>query len=78
MNADVPADYETTDETMRAALNAVSAAEWVLVQTPAVDLPEIRERAQIVLEMFSEHEPNDNCHLAMLAILVAEIRSPIP
>jgi hypothetical protein len=54
MNADVPADHETTDETMSAALDAVRAAEWVLVQTPAIGLAEIRKRAQIALEMFQQ------------------------
>jgi hypothetical protein len=69
-------------EKLSAAMDAVTAAEWKLMQTPAVGLAEIRQRAHIVLEMFSEEieqgEPADNRHRLMLATLVTEIRSPIP
>jgi hypothetical protein len=75
-------DGSDDDRKISAAMDIVTAAEWKLMQTPAVGLAEIRQRAHIVLEMFSEEieqgEPTDNRHRLMLATLVTEIRSPIP
>jgi hypothetical protein len=76
------AQMEDDDARMNRALNAVTAAEWKLMQTPARTLAEIRDRAQLVLEMFTHEieagEPTDGRHRLMLAALVNEIRAPIP
>jgi len=65
------------DNRAYAALDALRAAEWQLLQTPATTLLEIRERSHLVLEMFCvvdrDGSPTDNRHRLMLAALVSEI-----
>jgi hypothetical protein len=65
------------DNRAHAALDALRATEWKLLQTPAETLLEIRERGHVVLEMFCvadrDGRPTDNRHRLMLAALVSEI-----
>jgi hypothetical protein len=65
------------DAPMNAALDAIQAAEWKLLQVPANDLHDIHDRAQIVIEMFAAAdlggEPTDKRHRLMLSALVTEI-----
>jgi hypothetical protein len=60
-----------------AELDAIIAAEWKLLRTPARTLVEIKERARVVSEMFCvvdmNGRPTDNRHRLMLAALVSEI-----
>jgi hypothetical protein len=69
-------DFERTI-CVYAALAALRAAEWKLLQTPATTLLEIRERSHVVLKMFCvadrDGRPTDNRHRLMLAALVSEI-----
>jgi hypothetical protein len=80
--AELCAGREASDEAITLALDAVSAAEWKLLQTPAENLAEIRERARIVLELFTAEDeagvPTDNRNRLMLAALVSEICSVTP
>ena len=69
---------DEADKATNAALNALGAAEWRLLRTPAKTLDDIRERAEIVLdEMFAAADkvgaPTDNRHKLMLSALVSEI-----
>jgi hypothetical protein len=65
------------DNRAYAVLDALRAAEWKLLQTPAETLMEIRERSHVVLEMFCvadrDGRPTDNRHRLMLSALVSEI-----
>jgi hypothetical protein len=68
-----------SDEDNYAAVeyDAVKAAEWKLMRTPAQTLVEIKERARILSEMFCVQDmcgrPYDNRNRLMLAVLVSEI-----
>jgi len=66
-----------SDEKTGAALEVLSEAEWQLIKTPATHLMEIRQRAQIVQEMFDAAddagEPTDNRHRVMLSVFISEI-----
>jgi hypothetical protein len=82
LNATPIDDDEKNDAAVDTAIGILAAAEWKLLQTPATSLAEIRRRAMIVQEMFSEEieacDPTDNRSRLMLATLVSEIRAPIP
>jgi hypothetical protein len=63
---------------MAAALDALIAAEWKLLQTLAQTLLHIRMRAEAVQEMITTADhagrPTDNRHHLMLSALVAGIQ----
>jgi hypothetical protein len=65
------------DKAAAAAVGRLRAAEWKLLQTPAVTFENIRDRAEIVQQMFADADkmgpPTDNRHRLMLSALVAEI-----
>ena len=70
----IPSDE---DNYAAAECDAIKAAEWKLLQTPAQTLVEIKERARVVSEMFyvadMNGRPTDNRHRLMLAALVSEL-----
>lgn len=75
-------EAEKENERQTAAAFEVRAdAEWKLMRTPAGSIVEIRYRALVVQEMFSDAswrgDPTDNRHHLMLAALVSEILSPV-
>jgi hypothetical protein len=63
-----------SETTISAAIDAVRAAEWRLIQTPPSDLCELRQLALTTLETFNQAEfegyPTDGRHLVMLYRLV--------
>lgn len=65
------------DKATSTALNALRAAEWQLLRTPARSFSDVRDRAEIVSEMFVAAQkigrPTDNRHQLMLDALVSEI-----
>jgi hypothetical protein len=70
----IPSDE---DDYAAAECDAIGAAEWKLLRTPAQTLVEIKERARVLSEMFCVVDmngtPTDNRHRLMLAALVSEI-----
>jgi hypothetical protein len=73
-----PADADEEEAIMTAACDALDAAEWKLLRTPAQSLLEIRFRAQVAQEMIvaADHagRPTDNRHHLMVSVLVSEIQ----
>lgn len=73
------------DRDVEAALARVQAAEWRLIQTPAIDFADIRLRAAVVQDLFTSAERDgeyaDRRDMMMLAALVSEISNysePLP
>jgi hypothetical protein len=61
-------------------MNALKAAEWKLIGTPAKGIVEIRERALAVEHVFGMAdwmgEPPDGRRRAMLSALISDVLSP--
>jgi hypothetical protein len=75
-------DVDAYEVIVAAGSDALIAAEWKLMRTPAETLLHIRMRAEVVQEMFAAADhmgrPTDNRHRLMLGALVSEIQRYTP
>jgi hypothetical protein len=74
---DNEANPDANEDQIAAGSDAVLAAEWKLLQTPAQTIQEIRERGQVVQKMIRNAETNglpmDGRHHLMMGALLADL-----
>jgi hypothetical protein len=74
---DNDAQPDASGDQVAAGCDAVLAAEWKLIRTPALTIQEIRERGQVVQEMIRNAEtiglPMDGRHHLMMGALMTDL-----